>query len=115
MNNDMRIRNKLYKKMTSEYNFFINNLKTLPSDKVIDKAYEKVIKEELLIPFYPEYEYYDIKKIKALNSCEEPLEELYQNWMDSDVGINSVLEDSILDTLQELEIEKQEKNEEKER
>ncbi len=102
MNNEMKIREKVYKKMEQEYNTFIENLKLKPPEKIIDGAYEKVMKEEILGDFYPEYDKYDIEKIKALNKCKAPLEELYQNWMDCDTNICEILEYNIYETLENL-------------
>ena len=42
------------------------------------------------------------EEIKALNKLPEPLEELYQGWMDCDAGICSVLEDSVSLTLEDV-------------
>lgn len=112
---DMTIRENLYDKMQQEYNNFIENLKQQPPEKIVDSAYQKVIKEELLGYFYPEYEHYDIDKIKALSKTKEPLEELYQGWMDCDAGIHQVLEDSIYDTLDEIQTEQKQKNKVQER
>lgn len=115
MQNDMEIRQELYSKMEKEYNSFIEKLKTLSPEEIIKSAYEKVIKEEILGEFYPEYEHYDIGKIRALNKTKEPLDELYQGWMDCDLGIHQVLEDSIYDTLEEVEREQKQKHKSQER
>ena len=112
---EMKIRENLYNKMQQEYNDFIENLKQQPPEKIIEGAYQKVIKEEILGDFYPEYEHYDIDKIKALGKTKEPLEELYQGWMDCDAGIHQVLEDSIYDTLDEIEKDQKQKQKSQER
>ncbi|MEI3402420.1 MAG: DUF3848 domain-containing protein [Clostridia bacterium] len=111
----MNVREELYSKMEKEYNLFIENLKQLSPEKIMDNAYEKVMKEELVSMFYPEYEKYDISDIKALNKCEKPLEELYQGWMDFDGGIHELLEYSIDDTIETLKREQKEKNKSMER
>ena len=41
-------KNLLIQKVQSEYDEFIESLKKLPSEKVIDFSYEKVIKEDLV-------------------------------------------------------------------
>lgn len=48
----MNIREELYSKMEKEYDLFIENLKQLSPEKIIDSAYEKVMKEELVSMFY---------------------------------------------------------------
>ena len=62
----MNIREELYSKMEKEYDLFIENLKQLSPEKIIDSAYEKVMKEELVSMFYPEYEKYDIRDRKSV-------------------------------------------------
>lgn len=115
MQNEMKIREELYSKLEKEYNSFIEDLKKSPLEKIIDKAYEKVMKEELCAMFYPEYDRYDIDQIKALNKTKEPLQELYNGWMDSDNGIHQALEDSTFDLLEELVQEQKQKNKSMER
>ena len=90
-----KIREELYQKLSLEYDSFIEEIKKLPPEKIIDKSYEKVMKEELVSMFYPESDQYDISDIKALNKSEYPLEELYQGWMDEDSGIHQALESSV--------------------
>lgn len=111
----MKIRENLYNRMQQEYNDFIDNLKQQPPEKIIEAAYQKVIKEEILGYFYPEYECYDINQIKALSKTKEPLEELYQGWMDCDAGIHQVLEDNIDDTLDEIQADQKQKQKSQER
>ena len=38
----------LYEKVQAEYDSFIDELKTKPVDEVVEKAYEKVMKEEMV-------------------------------------------------------------------
>lgn len=115
MNNEMKIREEVYNKMEQEYNNFIEKVKLKTLEEIIQSSYEKVCKEEILGDFYPEYEHYDIQKIKALNKCEEPLDEIYQEWLKDDGGLHQAMEDSIYDTLATLEKEQKEKNKSRER
>lgn len=112
---NMTIRENLYSKMLQEYNNFITDLKKQPPEKIIEGAYQKVIKEEMLNDFYPEFRHYDIEQIKALNKTKKPLEELYQGWMDCDAGIHQALEDNIYDTLDDIVKEQKQKNKAQER
>ncbi len=101
--NNMIIRENVYSKMEQEYNNFIEELKKLSPEKIIEKSYEKVIKEEILSCFYPKLEEdYLISQIKTLNRSKNPLEELYRGWMDYDEGIHSILEESISYTIDNL-------------
>lgn len=113
--NEMDIRKKLYEKMQREYNDFIEEMKNNEPQFIVNNAYQIVIKEELVAMFYPESEQYDIDEIKALNKTKNPLEELYQGWMDSDAGIHSVLEDNVSDTIEEIQKEQREKKKDRER
>ena len=113
--NEMDIRKKLYEKMQKEYNDFIEEMKNNEPQFIVNNAYQIVIKEELVAMFYPESEQYDIDEIKALNKTKKPLEELYQGWMDSDAGINSVLEDNVSNTIEEIQKEQREKKKDRER
>lgn len=113
--NEMDIRKKLYEKMQNEYNDFIEEMKNNEPQFIVNNAYQIVIKEELVAMFYPESEQYDIDEIKALNKAKNPLEELYQGWMDSDAGIHSVLEDNVSDTIEEIQKEQREKKKDRER
>jgi len=113
--NEMDIRKKLYEKMQNEYNDFIEEMKNNEPQFIVNNAYQIVIKEELVAMFYPESEQYDIDEIKALNKTKNPLEELYQGWMDSDAGIHSVLEDNVSDTIEEIQNEQREKKKDRER
>ncbi len=113
--NEMDIRKKLYEKMQNEYNDFIEEMKNNEPQFIVNNAYQIVIKEELVAMFYPESEQYDIDEIKALNKTKNPLEELYQGWMDSDAGIHSVLEDNVSDTIEEIQKEQREKKKDRER
>lgn len=112
---DLQIRQQVYEKMEQEYNIFLENLKQKSPEEIVNGAYEKVIKEELVAMFCPESEQYDISKIRALNKTNKPLEELYQGWMDCDAGIHQVLEDNIYDTLDDLVQEQKQKNKDRER
>lgn len=107
-----KIRQELYDKLENEYNNFIDELKTLPPEKIIDKSYEKVMKEETLSMFIPESKMFDMEELKALNKEKNPLEYLYQGWMDSDLNINQLYEDNVRDSLYDLVEEQKNKSKE---
>lgn len=102
INDNIELRKSIYKKIQKEYDDFIENLKKQQPEKIIDKAYEITMKEEIVSGFYPECKTYDIDGIKALNKIKYPLEELYQDWMDSEDGIHFALENSVYYTLDKL-------------
>ena len=113
--NEMDIRKKLYEKMQNEYNDFIEEMKTNEPEVIVNSAYQIAIKEELVGMFYPQEDKYDIEEIKALNKLPDPLEELYQGWMDCDAGICSVLEDGVSLTLEDVLEQQKEKKKDRER
>ena len=112
---EMKIREKLYEKLQKEFKDFIEELKTKEPEVIVNSAYQIAIKEELVGIFYPQEDKYDIEEIKALNKISDPLEELYQGWMDCDAGIHTVLEDSVSYTIEEIVKEQKEKKKDRER
>lgn len=113
-----KIRQELYEKLENELTSYKRELATLTSKEIIDKSYETAIKEEVIYLFYPESKQFDIDEIKALKNEKNSLETLYQGWMDCDLNINELLEDSVRDTVSDLAEdfrEKQAKKKDKER
>ena len=113
-----KIRQELYDKLEKELTSYKQELETLTSKEIIDKSYETAIKEEVIYLFYPESKQFDIDEIKALKSEKNSLETLYQGWMDCDMNICQLLEDSARDTVEDLAREfkeKQAKKRDKER
>lgn len=113
-----KIRQELYDKLENELTSYKKDLETLTSKEIIDKSYETAIKEEVIYLFYPESKQFDIDEIKALKNEKNSLETLYQGWMDCDLNINELLEDSVRDTVEDLARdfkEKQAKKKEQER
>ena len=86
----------LYEKAQKEYDDVIAELKELPSEQVIERAYEKVIKENILCIL--EDSQRDQKEAKALYLEKYPLDRAYQDWLKSDVSGTAMLRDSIDDT-----------------
>lgn len=82
---------QLCDKMQEEYALFIKDLKQLPKDKILECAYEKTIKEDILY-FTTEHEVQD-EMAKALRQLRHPLEAVYQTWQAG--------EDTYMDRVQE--------------
>ena len=57
----------------------------------------------------------DLTRFKRLNKKSQPLQELYDDWMDSDMNINQLLEDNINDYFIELKDEQDKKKNNRER
>ena len=79
----------LYEKAQKEYDDLIAELKELPSEQVIERAYEKVIKENILCIL--EDSQRDQKEAKALYLEKYPLDRAYQDWLKSDVSGTAML------------------------
>ncbi len=90
MNN---INDRLYTKISGEYDNFIENLKTLPPEQVIEKSYEKVFKEDILLTI--EGENLSPEKAKALLKLEKPLDSLYHAWLETDASYMDRLYDCV--------------------
>ena len=110
-----KIKIDLYEKLDEEYNNFINDLMNKTPSEIMDKSYEKVMKEELKEMFYPSSNNYEIAELKGLIKSKNALEELYQGWMDCDYGIHEQLSYSVEDTLEYLNRQLKVKNKEQER
>ena len=72
------IKDLLYEKMSNEQNDFVENLKHLSPEKIIQSAYEKVMRDDILMLF--EDDFLDDKQIKALLRLERPLSACYDEW-----------------------------------
>ena len=100
----------LYEKAQKEYDDLIAELKELPSEQVIERSYEKVIKENILCIL--EDSQRDQKEAKALYLEKYPLDRAYQDWLKSDVSETAMLRDSIDDTAKDVVKERREKQRE---
>lgn len=87
----------LYEKVQAEYDAFIEELKTKPAEEFIEKAYEKVFKEEFVC--ICEFANFDRKEAKALYLEKYPLDRMYQDWLKSDASYMDMLRDSVDDSL----------------
>ena len=90
----------LYEKAQKEYDALIAELKELPSEQVIERYDEKVIKENFLCIL--EDSQRDQKEAKALYLEKYPLDRAYQDWLKSDVSETAMLRDSIDDTAKDV-------------
>lgn len=100
----------LYKKMQREYFDFLNDLKNIPVEKVIEHAYEKVIKEDLLTCI--EGATMEQSEAKALYLKQYPLDFIYQGWLGNDCSYMDMLRDTI-DDASRIAVEEMKKRKEK--
>lgn len=97
----------LYEKVQAEYDTFISELKTKPVEEVIEKAYEKVMKEEMVC--ICEFAKHNQKEAKALYLEKYPLDRMYQDWLKNDVSYMDMLRDSVDDSAKSALMERKEK------
>ncbi len=90
---------QLYDKLTAEYEALIEELKNANRDTIIERAYEKVFKLELLMCFDFECTF-DENEIAVLMSLDTPLDDMYRHWLDSDANIADMLRENISDFAQ---------------
>ena len=94
------IKDLLYEKMNNEQNDFVENLKHLPPEKIIQSAYEKVMRDDILMLF--EDDFLDDKQIKALLRLEKPLSACYDEWLKNDCSYMDMLRDTVDDFSKDL-------------
>lgn len=74
---------ELYKKIHSEYNKFIAEMKKEPAEIIIESAYEIVSKENILM-YCEEYDLkLSEKQFAALMTSKNTLDEVYREWCDN--------------------------------
>ena len=100
----------LYEKVQQEYNEYLADLKKLPPEKIIEQSYQKTIKEDM-VTLCGETERPQ-SEAKALYLLRYPLEEIYQQWLDTDVSYMDMLRDSIDDRAKSAVKEMREKQRE---
>ena len=91
------LRDLLYKKASKEQDAFIEHLKTLTPEQIIDRSYEKAMRDDILMTFENDYmsEYLSEKQVKELLKLDCPLAACYAEWLDTDVSHMDMLRDII--------------------
>mgnify|MGYP001058161363 CR=1 FL=1 len=98
--NTQQLKQQLNEKVQKEYDDFIERLKQLPLQQIIDSSYEKVFKEE----FMTTVQYKDLSRqeINALLKKDYPLDSLYQEWLKNDLSYVPLIEDTVDDHTKKL-------------
>lgn len=91
----------LYEKMANEYDDFLKQTAALPPEQILDHAYEKVMKEDILS--LCEECNLEQKEAKALYKSKCPLDKVYQEWLHNDFTYMDMLRDT-LDTSAEKSV-----------
>ena len=94
----MSVYDQLYEKMSGELERFKEELKRRPPGEIIDRSYEKVWKEEILM-FFEDDNFIGEDDAAKLLSLADPLQDLYKGWQDTDCDYLDHLRDSISETI----------------
>jgi len=90
----------LYEKMFAEQEQFREKLLGMEPQAVLDRAYEYVIREDLLLSM--EYNDLSDKQCKALLKSEKPLADLFEKWENHEGGHMEEIRDVIESHANEL-------------
>lgn len=77
------VQNRLYEKMSVELATWVAEVLKLPPCQVLEKAYEKVIKDDFLMLFEND-DWLSPAQLRLLYAQEYPLDMLYQHWLGID-------------------------------
>lgn len=81
----------MYDKVEKEFDEYVEGIKKLSLDEVINKSYETAFKKELTFLFLPEMELLSTKDTKLLLKEDKILNQLYNEWLDSDLNYNELI------------------------
>lgn len=93
--NTEKLKEQLSEKIQKEYDDFIENLKLLPPEHIVESSYEKVFKEKFMTTV--QYKDFSKQEIKALLKMDYPLDSLYQEWLKNDLSYIPFIEDTVDD------------------
>ena len=104
--------NELYEKLSRELREYKKELRERNADMIIRSSYETTIKEQFPDMFFGK-SHYNEYELKALLELNNSLNGLYNSWMDSDLGLHNILEDTLADFIMDLANEYVETQEDK--
>jgi hypothetical protein len=94
------LKQRVQEKLTNEYNDFIKELKNERPEVIIERAYEKVCKEEILYIF--EKNDLSVNECKSLLKCPNILDDCYDEWLNSDGNFNEMLEYAVDNSVEHI-------------
>lgn len=94
------LKDLLYEKMSNEQDNFIEKLKHSSPEEIISAAYEKVMRDDILMLF--DDDFLDTKQMKALLKLEYPLAACYDEWLKNDCTYMDMLRDTVDDFSENL-------------
>jgi len=80
----MTIQDQLYSKVSAEYQVWIGEIKKLPVEQIIEKAYEINTKADLLMCF--DVGEVEENEARVLLTLDSPLEHIFQQQMEADLS-----------------------------
>ena len=94
------LKQRVQEKITNEYNDFIVELKKERPEVIIERAYEKVCKEEMLYVF--EKNDLSVNECKSLLKCSNILDDCSSEWLKSDGDFNEMLEYAVENSIEHI-------------
>ena len=94
------LRDLLYQKASKEQETYYDELRKMTPEQIIEKAYEIVMREDIMIVF--EDDSLSDKQVEALAKLEYPLSACYDEWQDTDVTYMDRIRDVIDDFANEI-------------
>ena len=104
--------NELYEKLSRELREYKKELREKNADMIIRYSYETTIKEQFPDMVFGK-SHYNEYELRALLDLDNSLNGLYNAWMDADLGLHNILEDTVNDFILELSDEYVEEQEDK--
>ena len=96
-------------KARKEQNKYIEELKKLPPEKILEKAYEKVMRDDIVTAI--EYASLSEQQLSALNKTKYPVAACYDEWRKTDNTYMDRLMESVYECSDKLiKAEEQQKN-----
>jgi len=101
---------RAFDRVKLEYEDFIDSVKEMPVNKIIDEAYKITIMHDLHIHLEPETSSFSIERLRALHSLDSPLWSLYHEWQRRDWTHSEDINDVIMSVADENAAENKENN-----
>jgi len=88
---------RVFDRVTLSYEDYLDEVKKLPVDKIIEAAYKIVIFSDIQTSLDPCTSNFDTTQLRAIASFADPLWSIYEEWQDRDVSHMDDLTDTIKD------------------
>lgn len=96
-----KVKEQLYEKAKKEQADYYNEVKQLSKDKIIEKAYEISIRQEIYSILESEVIYdnnfLNDNQAKVLLSSRSPIFEIYEEWLGNDYNICEDIRQTVID------------------